>query len=130
MELYGIISMDINLIFHIMKRRNYLQIIALLVLSTSTSWAVQRCCPPTDLIVSQSGNNPVRLTFTWRHTFPPPTCAPIIGFEVKAHVNGMGSNSNIEFFVIDGVEPLSAYIDVPSGTSVTWKVRSVRGENN
>lgn len=105
----------------------------ILILFSLSSSATIRCCPPSNLTVSQGEGgttSTTRLTFSWGHSFPPPLCALVTGFEIKVHVQGMGANSNIELYSGDGPEPLSAYVDVTPGTSISWKIRSVHGNNN
>ncbi len=49
---------------------------------------------------------------------------------MKVYIRGTGNNSNLEFYTDEGPDPLSIEVDIPQGSSLSWKVRSVYGGHN
>jgi len=113
-----------------MKTKLILLVTVLFVFTLQVGATVMHCCPPANLGVTYSLGNPVSLTLFWTHSFPPPSCAPITGFEVKVRVQGAGNNSAEELYSEDRIDTVSVQLDIPQGASLVWKVRSVYGNNN
>ena len=114
-----------------MKTKIYFGIVLMSVFITQTILgASSRCCPPENLNMSALQGNPQHITLSWTCPNSSPGCAPVNSFDVKVQVRGGGQNSNSEYRVFTGSNPLTVELDVPQGASVSWKIRSTYGNLN
>jgi len=113
-----------------MKTKLILLSVALSAFAIQTSAVTTHVCAPANPGINTESISQGHLTLYWTHSEIATSCEPATGYQVKVYIRGSGNNSNLELYTDEGSDPVSVQVDLPAGASLSWRVRSVCGNQN